>query len=151
MAGVKLREIPFKGAGPALIATLSGEVAVDFGGALTVSRIWRAGGCMHWAVPAPSVRSLFPICPRSTSRACRAIARMRCWDFSRRNTPRAIVDLLDAKAHKAMRRPDTLETMHGMAVDIALSHTGRIRTPDRIRDAALGELVRALNLKRHRN
>src|SRR6185503_573040 len=36
MAGVKLREIPYKGAGPALIAVLSGESAVVFGNALTV-------------------------------------------------------------------------------------------------------------------
>src|SRR5688572_1815746 len=36
MAGVKLREIPYKGAGPALMAVLSGESAVVFGNALTV-------------------------------------------------------------------------------------------------------------------
>src|SRR5690606_38601159 len=36
MAGVKIREVPFKGAGPALIGTLSGEVALVFGNALTV-------------------------------------------------------------------------------------------------------------------
>src|SRR5687767_13392628 len=36
LAGVKLREVPFKGAGPALIGTISGEVALVFGNALTV-------------------------------------------------------------------------------------------------------------------
>src|SRR5689334_8731304 len=36
MAGVKLREVPFKGAGPALIGVLTGEVSLVFGNALTV-------------------------------------------------------------------------------------------------------------------
>src|SRR5687767_10659132 len=36
MAGIKLREIPYKGAGPALLAVLSGESAAVFGNALTV-------------------------------------------------------------------------------------------------------------------
>src|SRR5687768_2116953 len=36
MAGVKLREIPYKGAGPALLAVVSGETSVVFGNALTV-------------------------------------------------------------------------------------------------------------------
>ena len=36
-------------------------------------------------------------------------------------TPRAIIETLNAEVHKAMRRPDIVEAMRGMAVDIELS------------------------------
>jgi tripartite-type tricarboxylate transporter receptor subunit TctC len=58
-----------------------------------------------------------------------------------------IIDFLNTEAHKAMRRPDTVEAMRGMAVDIALStpeEFGRLIESEMLR---WGKLVRALNLK----
>ena len=62
-------------------------------------------------------------------------------------TPRAVIDTLNAEVHKAMQRPDTVEAMRGMAVDIVLStpeEFGRLIEAEMLR---WGKLVRALNLK----
>ena len=62
-------------------------------------------------------------------------------------TPRAIIDTLNAEAHKAMRQPDTVEAMRRMAVDIELStpeEFGRLVESEMQR---WSKLVRALDLK----
>jgi tripartite-type tricarboxylate transporter receptor subunit TctC len=148
MAGVKLREIPFKGAGPALIATLSGEVAVDFGNALTVKPHMESGRLRALGIASPKRSASFPELPTIAEAGVPGYRADAMLGFlAPANTPRAIVDLLNAEAHKAMRRPDTVETMRGMAVDIALStpeEFGRLIESEMQR---WGKLVRALNLK----
>src|SRR6476660_870626 len=148
MAGVKLREIPFKGAGPALLATLSGEVAVDFGNALTVKPHMQSGRLRALGIASPRRSESFPALPTIAEAGVPGYRADAMLGFlAPANTPRAIVDLLNAEAHKAMRRPDTLETMRGMAVDIALStpeEFGRLIESEMQR---WGKLVRALSLK----
>jgi tripartite-type tricarboxylate transporter receptor subunit TctC len=148
MAGVKLREIPFKGAGPALIATLSGEVAVDFGNALTVKPHMQSGRLRALGIASPKRSESFPDLPTIAESGVPGYRADAMLGFlAPVNTPRAIIDLLNAEAHKAMRRPDTLETMRSMAVDIALStpeEFGRLIESEMQR---WGKLVRALNLK----
>jgi len=148
MAGVKLREIPFKGAGPALIATLSGEVAMDFGNALTVKPHMESGRLRALGIASPKRSASFPELPTIAEAGVPGYRADAMLGFlAPANTPRAIVDLLNAEAHKAMRRPDTVETMRGMAVDIALStpeEFGRLIESEMQR---WGKLVRALNLK----
>jgi tripartite-type tricarboxylate transporter receptor subunit TctC len=148
MAGVKLREIPFKGAGPALMATLSGEVAVDFGNALTVKPHMQSGRLRALGIASPRRSESFPDLPTIAEAGVPGYRADAMLGFlAPANTPRAIIDFLNAEAHKAMRRPDTVEAMRGMAVDIALStpeEFGRLIESEMQR---WGKLVRALNLK----
>ena len=148
MAGVKLREIPYKGAGPALLATLSGESSLVFGNALTVkphieSGRLRALGTAS-AKRSPSSPDL-PTIAESGVPGYRADAVLGFLAPAR--TPRPIVDRLNAEAHKVMRQPGAVEAMRGMGVDIALStpeEFGRIIESEMQR---WGKVVRALNIK----
>jgi len=148
MAGVKLREIPFKGAGPALLATLSGEVAVDFGNALTVKPHMQSGRLRALGIASPRRSESFPDLPTIAEAGVPGYRADAMLGFlAPAKTPRVIIDLLNAEAHKAMRRPDTVEAMRGMSVDIALStpeEFGRLIESEMQR---WGKLVRALNLK----
>ena len=148
MAGVKMREIPFKGAGPALIATLSGEVAVDFGNALTVKPLMQSGRLRALGIASVKRSETFPDLPTIAEAGVPGYRADAVLGFlAPANTPRAIIDLLNVEAHKAMRRPDTVEAMRSMAVDIALStpeEFGRLIESEMQR---WGKLVRALNLK----
>ncbi len=148
MAGVKLREIPFKGAGPALVATLSGEVALDFGNALTVKPHMQSGRLRALGIASPKRSESFPDLPTIAEAGVPGYRADAMLGFlAPENTPRAIVDFLNAEAHKAMRRPDTVAAMRGMAVDIALStpeEFGRLIESEMQR---WGKLVRELNLK----
>jgi len=148
MAGVKLREIPFKGAGPALIATLSGEVALVFGNALTVKPLMQSGRLRALGIASVKRSESFPELPTIAEAGVPGYRADAVLGFlAPANTPRAIVDLLNAEAHKAMRRQDTVEAMRGMAVDIVLTtpeEFGRLIESEMQR---WGKLVRALNLK----
>ena len=148
MAGVKLREIPFKGAGPALIGTLTGEVALVFGNALTVKPHIESGRLRALGIASAQRSRSAPDLPTISEAGVpgfRSDAVLGMLAPAR--TPRAIIDTLNAEAHKVMRQPDSVEAMRRMAADIALS------TPEEFGQLIESEMqrwskvVRALNLK----
>jgi tripartite-type tricarboxylate transporter receptor subunit TctC len=148
MAGVKLREVPFKGAGPALIGTVSGEVALVFGNALTVkphieNRRLRALGIAsaQRSKSAPDLPTISEAgVPGFRSEAVLGM-------LAPAGTPRAIIDTLNAEAHKVMRQANSVETMQRMAVDIALSTPEEFGSLIESEMNRWGKVIRALNLK----
>jgi len=148
MAGVKLREVPFKGAGPALIGALTGEVALVFGNALTVKPHIESGRLRALGIASAQRSKSAPDLPTISEAGVpgfRSDAVLGMLAPAR--TPRAIIDTLNAEAHKVMRQPDSVDAMRRMAVDIALS------TPEEFGQLIESEMqrwskvVRALNLK----
>jgi tripartite-type tricarboxylate transporter receptor subunit TctC len=148
MAGVKLREVPFKGAGPALIGTLSGEVAVVFGNALTVKPHIESGRVRALGIASAQRSKSAPELPTISEAGVpgyRSEAVLGLLAPAR--TPRAIIDTLNAEAHKVMQKPESVEAMRRMAVDIELStpeEFGRLIESEMQR---WGKVVRALKLK----
>lgn len=148
MAGVGIREVPFKGAGPALIGTLSGEVALVFGNALTVKPHIASGRLRALGIASAQRSEALPDMPtiaESGVPGYRSDAVLGLLAPAR--TPQPIIDFLNAESHRVMRRPAAIESMRAMAVDISLG------TPDefaRLLDSELqrwGKLVRALKLR----
>jgi len=148
MADVRLREIPFKGAGPALIGTLSGEVAMVFGNALTVKPHIESGRLRALGIASVQRSQSFPDMPTIAEAGVpgfRSDAVLGLLAPAR--TPQAIIDLLNAETHKVMRLASSVQAMRGMAVDIALG------TPDefgRLIESEMhrwSKVVRALKLK----
>jgi len=148
MAGVRLREIPFRGAGPALTALVSGEVAVVFGNALTVKPHIQNGRLRALGIASTKRSSAAPELPTIAEAGVpgyRAEAVLGL--LAPAQTPRAIIDTLNAELHKAMRLPAMVDTMRGMSVEIELStpeEFGRLIESEMQR---WGKVVRALNLK----
>jgi tripartite-type tricarboxylate transporter receptor subunit TctC len=148
MAGVKLREIPFKGAGPALIGTLTGEVALVFGNALTVKPHIESGRLRALGIASAQRSKSAPDLPTISEAGVpgfRSDAVLGLLAPAR--TPRAIIDTLNAESHKVMRQPESVEAMRRMAVDIVLTSPeefGRLIESEMQR---WGKVIRALNLK----
>ena len=148
MAGVKLREVPFKGAGPALIGTLTGEIALVFGNALTVKPHIESGRLRALGIASAQRSKSFPDLPTIAEAGVpgyRSDAVLGLLTPAR--TPRAIIDTLNAEAHKVMRLPGSVEAMRRMAVDIVLTSPeefGRLIESEMNR---WGKVIRALNLK----
>lgn len=147
MAGVKLREVPFKGAGPALIGTLSGEVALVFGNALTVKPHIESGRVRALGIASAQRSKSAPDLPTISEAGVpgyRSEAVLGLLAPAR--TPRAIIDTLNAEAHKVMQRPESAEAMRRLAVDIELStpeEFGRLIESEMQR---WGKVIRALKL-----
>ena len=148
LAGVKLREVPFKGAGPALIGTISGEVAVVFGNALTVKPHIESGRLRALGIASAKRSASAPELPTIAEAGVPGYRSEAVLGFlAPAKTPRAIIDTLNAEAHKAMRQPETVEAMRRMAVDIELStpeEFGRLVESEMQR---WSKVIRALDLK----
>jgi tripartite-type tricarboxylate transporter receptor subunit TctC len=148
MAGVKLREIPYKGAGPALLAVVSGETSVVFGNALTVKPHIQNGRLRALGIASqqrsPSAPEM-PTIAESGVPGFHADAVLGVLVPAR--TPRAIVERLNSEIHKTMRQPGAVDAMRNVGVEIALStpeEFGRIIESEMQR---WGKLVRTLKLK----
>jgi tripartite-type tricarboxylate transporter receptor subunit TctC len=148
MAGVKLREIPFKGAGPGLVGTLSGEVALVFGNALTVKPHIVGGRLRALGIASAQRSKSFPELPTIAEAGVsgfRSDAVLGVLAPAR--TPQSIIDFLSTEVHKAMRSRASVDAMQGMAVDIVLTtpeEFGRLLESEMQR---WSKVIRALNLK----
>jgi len=148
MAGVKLREVPFKGAGPALIGTLSGEVALVFGNALTVKPHIESGRVRALGIASARRSQSAPELPTIAEAGVpgyRSEAVLGLLAPAR--TPRPVIDTLNAESHKVMKQPETVEAMRRLGVDIELStpeEFGRLVESEMHR---WSKVIRALNLK----
>jgi tripartite-type tricarboxylate transporter receptor subunit TctC len=148
MAGVELREIPYKGAGPALTAVVTGEAALVFGNALTVRPHIQSGRIRALGI-ASAQRSVaapeLPTIAESGVPGYRADAILGM--LAPAKTPRPVVQLLNAEVHKAMRSPELAERMKGLGVDVVLTtpeEFGRVIESEMDR---WGKLIRKLGLK----
>jgi tripartite-type tricarboxylate transporter receptor subunit TctC len=140
MAGVKLREIPYKGAGPALLAVVSGESAVVFGNALTVKPHIESGRLRALGIASPKRSPSAPELP--------TIAEAGVPGYSAdavlgilvpAKTPRDIIDRLNRETHKVMGLPGAGGRNAQRGRGYRAQHAGGIRKADRIRNAALGQ------------
>ena len=148
MAGVKLREVPFKGAGPALIGTLSGEVALVFGNALTVKPHIESGRLRALGIASARRSQSAPELPTIAEAGVPGYRSEAVLGLlAPAKTPRPVIDALNAESHKVMKQPETMEAMRRLGVDIELStpeEFGRLVESEMHR---WSKVVRALNLK----
>lgn len=148
MAGVKLREVPFKGAGPALIGTLTGEITLVFGNALTVKPHIESGRLRALGIASAQRSKSAPNLPTIAEAGVpgfRSDAVLGLLAPAR--TTRTIIDMLNAESHKVMLQQSSVDAMRGMAVDIALSTPEEFGNLIESEMQRWGKVVRALNLK----
>lgn len=147
MAGVKLREIPYKGAGPALLAVLSGETAVVFGNALTVKPHIQSGRLRALGIASARRSASAPEMPTIAEAGVPGFhADAVLGLLAPARTPRSIIDTLNTEVHKTMRLPGAVEAMRSVGVEIALStpeEFGRVIESEMQR---WGKVVRELKL-----
>jgi tripartite-type tricarboxylate transporter receptor subunit TctC len=137
VTGIPLQHIPYKSAGNALTAVLSGEVPVSFLSPLTAYAQLKAGKLKAFAV---SSATRFPGAPDIPSAVEAGIPGMeaKLWFglFAPANTPKAIVSKLNSDIGEILRAPLTQETFLKQGVAAASS------TPEELRDWVKAELAR---------
>lgn len=137
VTGVPLQHIPYKSAGNALTAVLSGEVPVSFLSPLTAHAQLKAGKVKALAV---SSGTRFPGAPDIPSATEAGIPGMeaKLWFglFAPANTPKAVVTKLNREIGEVLRAPQTQETFLKQGVTAAPS------TPEELSDWVKAELAR---------
>jgi len=106
-AGVDLTHVPFKGAGPAMLALVSGQIQVLFDASITTLPQLKAGRIRALAVGSPKRSALFPEIPTFTEAGLPGFTAGNWFGvFAPAKTPASVVSRLNAEIAKVMERPD---------------------------------------------
>ena len=148
MAGVNLIHVPYRGAGPALTDVLAGQVQVMFSASASALPHVRSGRLRALGISSTRRSAAAPEIP--------TVAESGVPDFEAviifglvapANTPRAIIELLNAGVHKAMRIPEVGESIKTLGADVVLTTPEGFGNVIASEITRWGELVRALNLQ----
>jgi tripartite-type tricarboxylate transporter receptor subunit TctC len=137
MAGINLNHIPYKGSGPALIAVISGEVQLLFGGAIVTVPQVKNGKLRALAVAGDKRARALPDVPTVAESGFPGYE-ANSWNgiVAPAGTPRPIVDKLNAAIVKVLQLPEVRDAMVADGAEPAYD------TP-----AQFGEYIRACHAK----
>jgi tripartite-type tricarboxylate transporter receptor subunit TctC len=117
MAGVKMVHVPYKGGGPASVATAAGEVQVMLTPISEVYSHLKSGRVRPIAVSSDTRTTQFPEIPTiaETVKGYEFISWMGT--FAPAGTPRPIIDKLNAELKKAVADPDAASKLSAQVLD----------------------------------
>ncbi len=112
MADIRLNHVPYKGTGPALIAIMSGEVQVMFGGAIATVPHVKSGKLRALAVAGDQRARALPDIPTVAESGYPGYE-ANTWNgiVAPAGTPRAIVDKLNAAIVRILQMPEVSDFM----------------------------------------
>jgi tripartite-type tricarboxylate transporter receptor subunit TctC len=142
LAGIKLLHVPFKGAGPATTAAVSGEVNVVITGGVTVAPHVKAGRLKFIAFADEKRHPSYPDVP-STGEAGLKGYRAGTWFgiVTAKGVPREIVDALNKRIVQALNDADLKPKLIAAGFDIRTQSPeafARFMTEDR---ALIGKII----------
>lgn len=107
MAGVNIVHIPFEGAGPALVALLSGQVQMVFGSPMDVVPMIKAGKLRAIAVTSAQPSPIAPGVPTMAASGVPGyeVTGWYGW-FAPKGTPDSVIQILNEAAQKALDSPE---------------------------------------------
>lgn len=133
MTGTKIVGVNYKGAGPAMAATVAGETQILFSSYATMLPMVQAGRLRVLAVTSAKRAAAAPQIPTATESGLPGFVFDEWYAvFAPAKTPRVAIDRINQEVRKVLEMPDVRERMRGLASEPAGG------TPE-----ALGEFVRA--------
>ncbi len=122
MAGTKLTHIPYKGAAPATVDLLAGQVSLMFNNMLSAMPLVKSGKLRAIAVTSTKRSSALPDLPTIAETIPHYEASGWYGTLAPAATPRDIIARLNAEMNKLMRLPDVAQRLAGDGVE-AVSQT----------------------------
>jgi tripartite-type tricarboxylate transporter receptor subunit TctC len=116
MTGAKVVGINYKGAGPAMAATVAGETHLMFSSYATMQAMVEAGRLRALAVTSARRTSAAPNIPTASESGLPGFVFDEWYAiFAPAKTPRAVVDRINAEVRKVLELPDVRERMRSLA------------------------------------
>jgi tripartite-type tricarboxylate transporter receptor subunit TctC len=136
LAGVDMMHIPYKGASQTVPALLAGDVGVAFTGLNVAASHAKAGKLKILAIAEGQRSALSPEVPTIAESGVPGFdVSITLGAFAPANTPRAIIDRINAELAKALKSPDVQQRLHTLGVE------GVGSTPERFAEVIRKELV----------
>jgi tripartite-type tricarboxylate transporter receptor subunit TctC len=119
MSGIRMTHIPYKGGPQALQAVMAGEVALDFPGIAAALPLMKAGNVRCLAVSTSKRSPLFPDLPTLHEEGIKGYEHS-LWNgiFAPAGTPAALITKLSADFAEVLRRPDVIERLGALGIEI---------------------------------
>lgn len=148
LAGINLTHVPYRGAGPALTDVLAGQVQVMFANSAPALPHIRAGRLRALGISSTRRSAVAPEIPTIAESGVPGYEAVTIFGLvAPANTPRPVIELLNAEIHKAMRVPEVVESMKTLGADVVLTTPEGFGSIVESEIKRWGELVRALKLR----
>jgi tripartite-type tricarboxylate transporter receptor subunit TctC len=147
MANVKLTHVPYKGAGPALVGLVGGEVQLMISGVSTGLPYIKQRQVRAIGVTSPKRLPQLPDVPTVADTVPGYEAGSWYAVLTRAGTPRAIVERLNREAEKAIRSPDVNGKLVSAGVDPDPISPEELAKKIRLETERWGKVVKAAGLK----
>jgi tripartite-type tricarboxylate transporter receptor subunit TctC len=148
MAGVTMEHIPYKGSGPALNDVLGNQVSIMFDNLPSSSAHIKAGTLKALAVTTAERAPSFPDIPTMAEAGLPGYETYT-WNalFAPKDTPKDVVDRLNAAAVKAMADPGVTERMKEFSATIVASSPDELATHVKAEVAKWTPVVKDANVQ----
>jgi tripartite-type tricarboxylate transporter receptor subunit TctC len=118
MAGIDVTHVPYKGSAPAMADLIAGRVQFTFDGPAALGQV-KGGKVKLLAVTSANRWSVFPDVPTVAESGVPGFAAITWFGlFAPAGTPKAVVDLLNAKANAAVRTQAAKDAFAQLSVDV---------------------------------
>ena len=147
-AGIKTRQIPYKGGGPASVAIASGEVHFILAVPINILAHVKNGRLRAIAVTGESRLSALPDVPTFTESGVPNVS-MQTWHgvAAPAGTPKVIIDRISAEVAKLVATPDGREKLDSQGFVPAYNNPEQMATLLKADIAKYARLIKAANIK----
>ena len=144
LADVNVTHVPYRGGGPAMIDLVAGRVQYEFDSTAAMGQI-KGGKVKLLAVTSPTRWPVYPDVPTVAETLPGFESSTWYGLFAPAGTPKAIVDLLNAKANAALHSTSAQAALHDLSIDAV---GGR---PDVLAQKVRSEVDRWVRIAHERN
>jgi tripartite-type tricarboxylate transporter receptor subunit TctC len=147
MAGVKTTHVPYKGAGPALIDVLNGQLNFWFDPGPGLKHL-KEGKIRLLAIGSPKRSPLFPDVPTLDEAGLKGFnADTMFGIYAPKGTPAAVLARVHDEVNKALVRPEVVQVLRALGAEAApMSREAFVEHQDHERER-FGSLVKAIGLR----
>jgi len=148
MTGVKMQNVPYKGAGPAVADLLSGQVQLFFSVPISVAPFVKNGKLKAIAITGAGRSAAMPQVP-TFAEAGLAGFDLESWQgvLAPAGTPKAIIDKMSAEIARILALTDVKEKLHAQGMEPFVSSPEQFAALIRSDMVKYGKVIKAANIK----
>lgn len=147
MAGINITHVPYKGAGPALVGIVAGEIQMLISGLSTGLPYIKSGQVRALAVTSPKRAPVLPDVPAIAETVPGYEAGSWYAVLTRAGTPRAIIERINQESVKAVNSPEVHSKLVAGGVDPEPLTPEQLGTKIRTETERWGKVVKAAGVK----